>query len=61
MNRLVRDHVLRYLIQDWRTLCTLPDFLHERRHNGCGIFRMTNFQVHATADKTPLQHGTAPG
>ncbi len=54
MNRLVRDHMLRSLIQDRRTLCTLPDFLHARRDYGGGIFRMTNLQVHTTTDKTPF-------
>jgi hypothetical protein len=61
MNRLVRDYMLRRLIQDTRTLCTLPDFLHGRRDYGRGIFLMTNLQVHTTTDKTPLQHGTSPG
>ena len=61
MNRLLCDHMLLYLIHERRKLCTLPDFLYERRDYGGGIFRMTNLQVHATTDKAPLKHGTAPG
>ena len=38
----------------------LPNFHDARRHNRRAISRMPEFQMHAPAHKTYLQHGTAP-
>lgn len=58
---VLRAPVLRCLIQKGHPILAFPDLLYARRDNGVGIFRMAKLQVHAAADKVPLQHGASPG
>jgi hypothetical protein len=41
-------------------LRALLDFLDERRNDGCSIFRVMKFQMHAPTNEMRFEHRTAP-